>query len=314
MIPVALQTRYRELRQLRSKADPQLGVWLVVNRADGNHCALKCLRENTLVAADVLLHLGSIPGIANRLLFPFEQGVSDGIAYELLPFPGDEVLPLSDPVALALWPQLGRQIVGVLADALSILHTPRQDKWVLHADIKPSNVFLSRYGTGAWEIRLGDFDAAILAEGDAVRAHLNRYTVRSAAPEVLGGATVSHRADFWSLGMLFAEAVMGKHPLERLSAEAQRNLLVTDWNPSLNRVDSLEWRALLGGLLQRDPQKRWGIKEVDAWLRNDRAVIASGLNLVGEPATEVPLWVAGTPVYSARALAQAALLHWEVIQ
>lgn len=314
MIPVALQTRFKALRQLRSSADPALGVWLVANLADGSRCALKCLRQDSLVAEDVLQHLRSVPSIDNLLLLPFEQGVSDGIAYELLPFPGDEVLPLSDPVALALWPQLGRLIVGALADALSLLHTPRQGRWVLHADIKPSNVFLSRYGTGVWEIRLGDFDAAMLAEGEAVRDHPHRFTVRNAAPEVLGDATVSKSADLWSLGMLFAEAVLGKHPLEGLSADAQRHLLVTDWKPSLNRVDSLEWRALLGGLLQRDPNMRWSLDQVYAWMRNDRAVIASGLHLAGEPATEVPLLIAGTPVYSARALAQAALRHWEVIQ
>jgi len=311
---MTISTRFKVLRQLRSNGDTRLGVWLVSNLSDGTQCVLKRTHQHALVGQDVLAHLRSLPDSSNLLLLPFEQGMSGGAGYELYPFPGDEVVPLSDPVGVELWPQIGREIVASLAKTLALLHTPYNGKWVLHADIKPSNIFLSRYGPGNWQIRLGDFDAATLSEDALIGIVPSRYTPRNAAPEIFGRALISQSADYWSLGMSIAELVMGKHPLDGMTVDAQRRYLVTDWTPTLSQVDSIEWRALLGGLLHRDPDLRWSLNNINAWLANDRRSIAAGLHLAGESASSVPFHVAGSLVYDERGLAQAILRHWELIK
>jgi hypothetical protein len=114
--------------------------------------------------------------------------------------------------------------------------------------------------------------------------------------------------------MTIAEAELGGHPLEGLSDSSVRSILVGDWKPTTSTIDAPIWRALLGGLLQRAAALRWGSREVGLCLGGDMRIIAEGLKLGGEAASETPFMVGGTPVQSARAFAQAALTGWQIIR
>jgi len=92
-----------------------------------------------------------------------------------------------------------------LADALDAVHRHA----LLHRDVKPANVMLSRLG----EVKLMDF--GILKDPMATeltRAGAVMGTPAYVAPEVLEGEPASERSDLWSLGVTLYEAATGGRP------------------------------------------------------------------------------------------------------
>lgn len=315
MLPSTLSTRYQILRELRPASTTAGGVWLVVDRASGRRSVLKCAPPRALAPAQVLAHLRThLPG-EQRLLLPCEQGLIDGNVYfERTEVPFEEV---SDLQALGMsthWSTIGTRVVQQVAEALAAIHTARGGLWVLHGDIKPSNVIASRARGGEWAFHLADFDAALLVDAYApTQSRPARVTLHYASPEALGGGRLNPVADYWSLGMLVFEALLGSHPFEHWTDVQQRSAVVGAWQPDLGPIESNEWRALARGLLRRDPDTRWKRAEVEGWLRGDPAAISDGLGSREEPATSTPFGVAGIPVYSAESLARVALRHWQVV-
>lgn len=97
-----------------------------------------------------------------------------------------------------------QQLTWDLMSALYYLHSNR----ILHRDIKPANILLNADGTGA---RLCDF-------GLARRMTIQTYLLMSAkgtplymAPEVISGP-YDYKADFWSIGCVVYEMLVGKPP------------------------------------------------------------------------------------------------------
>jgi len=112
----------------------------------------------------------------------------------------DEHGPLSIPEVLALASQL--------AAALAAAHAAG----VVHRDLKPGNVLLTREG----RLKLLDFglarrrDAARLTEGGALVG-----TAAYMAPEQLRGEELDSRADLWAFGAVLYEALTGRPPFGR---------------------------------------------------------------------------------------------------
>lgn len=103
------------------------------------------------------------------------------------------------------------RVVVQLSEALQYAH----DAGVVHRDIKPSNVLLTRSG----QVKVADFGLVKLMDEDASRSDLTTDgqrmgTPHYVAPEQLRGEPdVDHRADIYSLGVLFYELLTGQLPL-----------------------------------------------------------------------------------------------------
>ena len=112
-----------------------------------------------------------------------------------------------------------RDVVAIgsaLCDALIYLH----DAGVLHRDLKPSNVGF----TGGGEPKLLDFGVAAAAFGPEARNAAG--TTLYMAPEVLRGDPATPLCDLWSLGVVLCEAWIGRHPLQGLVKDEQRDILL----------------------------------------------------------------------------------------
>lgn len=133
-------------------------------------------------------------------------------------------------------------IVSQLCDALQYAH----DGGVVHRDIKPENILLDQRG----RVKIADFGLAKLVASDEDFAltgtHQVMGTPRYMAPEQMEGSrAVDHRADIYSVGVVFYEMLTGQVPAGHFDPPSH----TVNVDP---RVDSLVLRAMA-----RDPERRF---------------------------------------------------------
>ncbi len=111
-------------------------------------------------------------------------------------------------------------IVRQICDALEYAH----EEGIVHRDIKPENILIDRRG----RVKIADFGLAKLLHPVADEAGLTRTeqvmgTVRYMAPEQHQGTRpVDHRADIYSLGVVFYELLTGELPLGRFQPPSKK--------------------------------------------------------------------------------------------
>ncbi|MEM7015041.1 MAG: serine/threonine-protein kinase [Verrucomicrobiota bacterium] len=102
--------------------------------------------------------------------------------------------------------------VSQMCDALAYAH----GEGLIHRDIKPANIFLNKQGI----LKIGDFGLAKIIDPAAADSRIASLTMTGAAmgtphysaPEQMDGREVDHRADIYSLGVMFYEMLTGKIP------------------------------------------------------------------------------------------------------
>jgi serine/threonine protein kinase len=96
-------------------------------------------------------------------------------------------------------------LVHVVATALDCAHSFKDFDGnalpLVHCDLSPSNVFISRTG----EVKLGDFGVARFLAGEGGRGREAYGKVRYLAPEQIRGEAVTPRTDLFALGAVFFE-------------------------------------------------------------------------------------------------------------
>ena len=312
-----------EFRQ-RLRAPSSAAELLLVRDRTGTTHVLKFPAGNSSLAVDsVLDELRSRSDDAtNRLHVPTDTGADPrGRFYTVAPYCRegslDHLLAGGNPLP----PSAVRPLIRDLAAACRQLHETVAGRRLVHRDIKPSNVLIFRRGTPEvdWEFRLADLDTCLLLGDDGQPAGVPaRTTVGYAAPETLrGDATADPANDYWSFGMLVWTALRGSHYFHGQSAEEIRNFLVEEeWTFDAGlaaAIDDEAYRGLLGGLLHRVAAERWGIGELQRWLRNDPPTIARGLRRLGENPAETPFRLGGETVHTVGNVAVTLLRTWGTV-
>lgn len=117
-------------------------------------------------------------------------------------------------------PEQALQVIPAICDALQFAH----GQGVLHRDIKPENILLDAKGG----IKIADFGIAKILGEDAegtmllTQSGAKLGTAPYMAPEQIEKpASVDHRADIYSLGVVFYEMLTGELPLGRFAAPSE---------------------------------------------------------------------------------------------
>jgi serine/threonine protein kinase len=169
-------------------------------------------------------------------------GKADGYYYFLMEFiDGVTLRHLLAEGKLA--PREALAIVPQVCEALQYAH----DQGVVHRDIKPENILLDKTG----RVKIADFGLARLVGTDTESRRLTQPrevmgTPHYMAPEqVEKPQFVDHRADIYSLGVVFYEMLTGELPLGRFAAPSQKVQVDV-------RLDEVVLRAL-----EKEPERRY---------------------------------------------------------
>lgn len=156
-------------------------------------------------------------------------------------------------------------VAGQLSEAITALHSVG----IVHRDIKPDNILIRT--KKPLSLALGDFGiSSMMDAGLSIKETRRANTPLYAAPESF--SNIAGRAgDWWGLGVVLLEAVLGTHPLDGLSANMVMRELTTRGLPIPDRIGP-ETALLLKGLLTRDDKTRWRTEEVARWLNGDRNI------------------------------------------
>jgi predicted Ser/Thr protein kinase len=142
-----------------------------------------------------------------------------------------------------LSPREALQIVPQICEALQYAH----DEGIVHRDIKPENVLLDKKG----RVKIADFGLAKILGREPQDFHLTGVgqimgTPNYMAPEqVEHPQSVDHRADIYSLGVVFYEMLTGELPLGKFAPPSRKVQVDV-------RLDDVVLRAL-----EKEPELRY---------------------------------------------------------
>lgn len=183
------------------------------------------------------------------------------------------------------------QLAQDLADALHEVHAAG----IVHRDVKPSNVLLSRPSpTRPYRAKLTDFGIAHLL--DSTRVTTPGLTVGTAAyiaPELLDGADPLPPADIYALGLVLLEAATGRRAFGTTDARAEVLARLTR-DPDIPASLGPARRRLLTRMTSREPSERPDAAELLALLAALPA--AASVDMLAEDTA--PLAIASPSVLS----------------
>lgn len=234
-----------------SEVFPELEVIELVGRGGmGAVYRARQIKLDREVALKILLpNLSSDPAFAERferearalaklnhpnIVTVFDFGDREGLFYLLLEYV-DGVNLRGAMSTGRFTPEQALAVVPGVCDALQSAH----ELGVLHRDIKPENILLDRNG----KVKIVDFGIArmvgdpasdfTLTEAGAVLGSRNYM-----APEQLEQLNeVDHRADIYSLGVVFYEMLTGELPMGRFLPPSEKS-------PTTEQIDAIVMRTL----------------------------------------------------------------------
>lgn len=239
-------------------------VYLARRSHDDRLVAVKVLRPDLSDQRHFRLRFQREVRVAQRLVSDYTARCVDADTEGSLQWIATEFVPgptLAERVeeAGSMPEERVRQLGVGLADALKSMHAAG----LLHRDLKPNNVILSRAGP-----KLIDFGVCQDVEATSLtQVGVRLGSLAWMSPEQLVGHPATRAADAFSLGLLLAYGALGRHPYGkgRVDAVAYR---VVHHEPDLSGL-APSLAPVIRRLLALDPQQRPTPDEVCASLGED---------------------------------------------
>ncbi len=165
----------------------------------------------------------------------------------------DELLPVGVAVYIA------RQVLSALESVHAARDPSGGSLGIVHRDVSPSNIYLSREGT----IKLGDFGIARSTTRATLRSeagHVLKGKFAYLSPEQVAGEPSDHRADLFSLATVLAEMLLNR-PL--FPGSGQLAILLAIRDCKIGALQDIRHRLppglfeVLSRALSRDPAARY---------------------------------------------------------
>ncbi|KAF8227525.1 kinase-like protein [Tricholoma matsutake] len=146
-----------------------------------------------------------------------------------------------------------RFYVAQLSSALAFLH----ENNIMHRDLKPDNILLDACGNA----HLTDFNIAVHFGERRLTGVAGSMAYM--APEILTKRGYTYFVDWWSLGVCAYELIFGRRPFRGRSNSDLTYSISKDplkWPEDAEKRCTRAGMQVLKGLLERDPNKRYGCK------------------------------------------------------
>jgi len=213
-----------------------------------------------------------------RIVTVFDFGhTEDGLYYFVMEFvDGTDLRHVIQ--AGELEPSEALAIVPQICDALQFAH----EEGIVHRDIKPENILIDKKG----RVKIADFGLARLLDRPGTAFTLTQAGQRMGTPHYMAPeqiehpGQVDHRADIYSLGVVFYEMLTGELPIGRFAPPSQKVHVDV-------RLDNVVLRTL-----EKEPERRYqhasevktDVETINASSRPPLAAIAPA----GQPYTPAP--------------------------
>jgi len=178
----------------------------------------------------------------SRIVSVYDFGLAGNLFYIVMEYV-DGVNLRQTIQAGGLTPQAALAIVPQICEALQFAH----DEGIVHRDIKPENILIDKKG----RVKIADFGLAKLLGQESqdhslTMTHQVMGTLRYMAPEQMQGSReLDHRADIYSLGVIFYELLTGELPIGKFAPPSKKVQVDV-------RLDEIVLRAL-----EQDPEQRY---------------------------------------------------------
>ncbi|MBN3286518.1 AKT2 kinase, partial [Polyodon spathula] len=221
-------------------------VILVKEKATGMYYAMKILRKEVIIAKDEVAHTVTESRVLQNTRHPFLT-VSNSVSLVALSPSVQLFFHLSRDRVFT--EERARFYGAEIVSALEYLHSRN----VVYRDLKLENLMLDKDG----HIKITDF--GLCKEGITDGATMKTFcgTPEYLAPEVLEDNDYGRAVDWWGLGVVMYEMMCGRLPFYNQDHERLFELILME-EIRFPRNLSPEARALLAGLLKKDPKQRLG--------------------------------------------------------
>lgn len=177
----------------------------------------------------------------------------------------EDLLQRADARDGRLPPRVVFTVFDRILDALTYAH----ERGVVHRDVKPANIFVTRDREGQhFGVRLLDFGVALDLRDPGDTRDLCGDPRYCPPEQALGLQRIDHRADLYATGMALCEALTGRHPfrhaLDGKPMEIVRALcelrfpMIQEWLPSQWPERTRDAIAhMIGRACAKDPSERF---------------------------------------------------------